>query len=72
MIDNSMQLFHDEAIIHLLGLVPLASHMERRFERREIHIDQRRCVNCVLSVILPYLAHGWIDGLTRGPRQRGV
>jgi len=38
--------------------------MERRVERLEIRIDQRRCVNCVLSVILRHLAHSWVHGLT--------
>jgi len=63
MINNSMQLFQCERVIHLLGSVPSASHMERRVERREICIDQRRCVNCVLCVILRHLAHSGIHGL---------
>jgi len=59
-----MRLFQCEGAIHLLWPVPPASYMERRVERLEIRIDQRRCVNCVLSVILRHLAHSWIHGLT--------
>jgi len=46
--------FQCERVIHLQVLVPvpLASYMESRVERWEIRIDQRRCVNCVLSVML--------------------
>jgi len=38
------------SVIRLLESVPLASYMECRVERWEIHIDQRRYINCVLSL----------------------
>jgi len=64
MINNSMQLFQCERVIHLLGPVPPASYTERRVERWEIHIDQSRPVSYVLSVILRHLAHNGIHRLT--------
>jgi len=59
-----MRLFQCEGAIHLLWPVPPASYMERRVERLEIRIDQRRPVSYVLSVILRHLAHNGIHKLT--------